>query len=969
MVKQANVSALTTFREHLFQTKSGEIERRWLRCVLDVLATCENLALMAVFADKSGRTLERATSSHQNPFIEMCRTSPTFLEEEDTLILSALNSSKANDNSVITTKSYTSLSKKYQGALVGTNIENLYIFAGPVSVRPGLYGEPLKNKKTRDDILENISQIFKSDILKNGPLEFSKTRAARLIWQRAPISSSDLTARLSNVNAAFNALINSTVELKEIDADIIEAYSKSVAFSVTVRNRSRANCYALSPTSVQSEYFPLGEIVPSLCVDKNGEASVQSLSAREHHVHEWRARDSLLWSRYCDSFRTTRNSFHLEQVLVTRLWTQDTFSGTTIESEDGGEKSSDFGEFASRILNMCAADGCVIYRFHPGQATEPGEDARFGFLQPLGRWYAYPDLEMHFASEEAHIKEIAVSSKAREESICYRCVDSGSTQFLPVVSDGDVSSAGRTPRSVLVAPLISRGRLWGAVEVLGVLRGQLHRHCPRWVEEIVRVATPIFYNQWMLYHFREMSMTVATEEPSDQKYSSVLDHVRKLFLASSARLYIQHPTRTSEFIRKAHSGVPFPDAYLESFSLTNSNSVSTQCIESGKSWQSGRIGESPFDEEVEDGIAGPLEASHHKAAAVIPIRGQDENCFATVFVTSLDDEEFPEEWLTIAQTVSLQLSVILEAIHLRDVQSAQDHAYYAHTIKTRAERVELGGDRLLEQLDPLFGDPKVYERLPDLIEVAQAAVRAQQKMSQSEQRYQDELWNALRSAFPRDRIEQSALISTIPKAMSDLKEHLKELHLSAVHITGGPNEESPEEAHPETWGGTPCSIRNAILESLKPISNRTGYRRSLTAPPLSVIDWGPKAYVPEQTLVEILNNLLDNALKYDFSPPSVSLSVRTGDGGENYTIRIANLAPRVTSEEAAKLKTGGVRANYALKKDRRGGGKGLSYSLKTSILWGLDLSYEAPIKPKLESEQSMGWHVLNLTIPNAAGRK
>ena len=949
------------------------IELRWLRTVLDTLAVCENLSLTAVSIDSTSGEISRHFSSYQNPFIEMCRKIKKFIEIEDKIISTAAQAGAKSIGEVSLTKSYEILGKKFQGAMVRTSLDGLIIFAGPVATRTSNAGEPLRNELAVNEVIENLERLAEENEVNSEIIDsndyISKTRASRLIRQRSPITLNDLSHRLTKISTAFESIFQSNVSIGQTSADSIEAFTKAVSFSVTRRPVKKSSYKALSPTAYQTKFHELGNYVPCVRTDWSGNVFVETVDASVQKVSEWASAEIRLWSLFCDNYRTTRNSYHLERLLVIRLWAQDTFSGTTIQTEKGTEREPEFAELAERILDLCAADGCVIYRFHPGETPERSQGSRRGYLQTLGQKYAYPELEDQHGIESKHMEAISSDKEIRDRSICYRCVDSGKTQFLSSAGVQDIESAARSPKSVLVAPLISRGRIWGAVEVFGVLPGQLHHDSPRWVEEIVRVVTPIFYNQWMLFHFREMSKTVVSTGSSESKYRLALDHVRMLFLASSARLYVQHPTRTSEFYRKAHAGVDFPEDCVERFSLYNKDSISARCIEEGQAWESGRIGEYPFDENPPGSGCGPLELNGHKAAAVIPVRNRDENCFASIFITSLDDEEFPIDWLSIARTVSLQLSVILEAIHLKDTKVVEDQAYFAHTIKTRSERVQAGGQKLLGQLKPLFGDAEIYDRMPDLIEIAESAVRSRQRLSRIELLHQNELWAALRAAFPRSVDGRSGRKLSIPKTMKDLESHLDELQLSAVRITGGPNDENPAETHPTTWGGTPCSIRNAILESTKPKSELPLYRRTLVMPHRSVIDWPAAVYMPEQILVEILNNLLDNAIKYDFSPPSVALRVLSGDGGSTYTIRISNLAPKVSQIEAKSIEAGSVRGQYAIERDRRGGGKGLAYSMEKAAQWGLVLKYTVPTLDGEGSGGDLGWHVLDLTMTNVASQR
>lgn len=465
-----------------------------------------------------------------------------------------------------------------------------------------------------------------------------------------------------------------------------------------------------------------------------------------------------------------------------------------------------------------------------------------------------------------------------------------------------------------------------------------------------------------------MSRIAVSQDKSNVKYESVLDHVRQLFLASSARLYIQHESRTSLFEKAAHAGVMYPTDIAESFELTNSNSISARCIAEEVAWKSGTIGKGDFEEEGYSEMSGPLAQEGHRAAMVFPVRSQGGLCFASVLVSSLDDDEFPEEWLALVGTVSLQLSVILEAIHLQDLEVAEQRAYIAHTVKTRTDRVLNGGELVLGMLNPLFGATDMYKLLPAFIQRAELALSRER--NNSYRREDRDVLNALKRTFPaHEKVGPSAISDNLPKAISDISEHLRELRISAVTIAGGNNAEEPFETRPELWGGTPCRLRLVLAESLKPLGSNAHYRNQLQLPPREVLDSSVAIAVPESVLIEIINNLFDNAIKYDFSPPSLSYFVKPSSDGKTYSLVIRNLAPRLSSADAEEIEFGGKRAWYSEAKDFSGSGLGLKFSIEMAKRWGMELKYDVPLIEADEDSEKLGWHELRLELKNVGRRR
>jgi signal transduction histidine kinase len=108
--------------------------------------------------------------------------------------------------------------------------------------------------------------------------------------------------------------------------------------------------------------------------------------------------------------------------------------------------------------------------------------------------------------------------------------------------------------------------------------------------------------------------------------------------------------------------------------------------------------------------------------------------------------------------------------------------------------------------------------------------------------------------------------------------------------------------------------------------------------------------VPEPILIEIFNNLFDNAIKYDFSTPSLSYSVKPSRDEKIYSMVIRNLAPRLAAGEADKIRCGGERAWYAEEKDFSGSGLGLKYSIEMANRWGMNLRYDVPLREELDDD-------------------
>lgn len=950
-------------------------DRRFLRPIIDTLACCLNIsASLVAYRQKTPRIRETIARSFENPFVELCRHSEAIGQLEDAAIQTAIDRLEAEPAiSLVEVEGDWMQADCFRSIVMRTTIPNLFLAVGPVCIRIAHGTDPLSDKLFRENLTEKIFDCFKQE----ADIKTSASRIERLMTQRAAIDLGDLLYRSRGMRDSFDAVLHTRTHLKTLTADQLEAITKTITFWTTCTVSTAEKQYYFI-TDLQRMISKDEMITCAVSVQLRTDNAAPSFATKAHELGKMEAPAipsaiAREWSVFCDQFRVCRNFHFLERLLVIRLWLHDQFSSLTIESIDGHEHRALFDELAMRILKTCGADACVIYRYHPG-ATD-GHNAlgkRRGFLGVLGNDFAFSYLKKYFKREPKHMKQIATDPIKRRQSAAYKSIDTESIIFNSDAEDDQISVQTHEyrPRSFLIAPLLSRGRIWGAVEILGRNPGQIQQRVIRWVEELTRMIVPLLHNQWQLYHFREMSRIAVSDESEEDKYPKVLDHVRSLFLASSARLYLQNLTQTARFETKAHAGAEWPENYAENFRLDDTKSVSATCIARGDLWESGTLGYGRFIEPVES--PDRLEHLGHRGVAVIPIRGTatyalQGSCFASMVITSMDDDMFPKEWEPVVETICSQLSVLLEAIHLKEKDVAAREEFLAHTVKTRTERVSEGGERLLGLLGPLFADPELLGRMPRFLGQIESLIDHARASRQTVSADTRELMDALRQTFPHASDERADDIRSIPMAIEDLRKHVIELRKAAIVIAGGRNLEAPWEIDPASWNGTPSSLRGCLLQSFKPLSDREGQVQKLIVPGTSVLSWDVEVRIPEELLIEMINNIIDNAIKYDFAKPSVLTKVFSHDSNRIYILEVRNLAPRLSEDEAASIETGGKRAGYAMSQNIEGTGKGIKYIHEVCARWGLTFKYEAArINGKGDGE--FGWHVARLTMRNIRGR-
>jgi hypothetical protein len=988
----------------------GQPDLRAYRTFLDVVGACENLPICLVVRSSQPDCLR--VSSFSAPLFELLREREWFRDHEWDLISRALDEHKLTQDKPARIEYTTCFEAEVVSYLLPTPVRDIFVMCGPVWLRdPKTLREPFKKafveKATHYiDEAEKRFRRGKDEDAEAGDRqrhaasdsELSTQRVKRMLQHRAAISDEDLRQRVQAVGQIVLSMMHGTTP-RRLNADQIERVALALCFWA---RRSQhlgpdpSACRLLqnadNPGNGDNLLFVMrrtpGSDTPLefAIVSPEGADVAEDLFLRSPR--------SSKWSFFSDTYRNNRNVYFLERILLIRLWLQDNFSGIAAEDdEDGGDDTLTLLiQLMRKLQSILGADACILYRYVPGETItswrrrlEPESvgakaDQKSGFLRRQAYYYA-PDTKLKRTSDEEARKMIEIGADTgRADSIAYYALDEKVTRYEPDVGKHQIAAVDEKnrPRTILVTPLISRGCAWGVIEIVGSNAYQFPYSSIRWVEELSRILTPILFDHWLTFRLQEISKIAmaparnphaASFDVEVDKYKHVLDHVRKLLMASSARLFVQRATRTSEFVQRAHVGQEWPAGIADSFDLTDRESASAITIARRDTWSTGIIGQGIFAEAKN--ARKSLEKAGHLGCAIIPIYDGNRNCFASLMVTSTDNTfENWRSWEGTIEAISKNLNVVFEAIHLQETRVEARQTYFAHTIKTRAKRVDSGGEYLISLLTPLIGRPNALQDVHHFTNEVEALNHiAGRKGSSGLSPASAEILEALRKTFPALGSAKATKYS-LPEIVNDLRVHLSELHKSVVFIAGGPNAEDAQDADPETWDGTRPDLRLCVLQSLKPLERGDHPKTNIRTPDRSILPLGVRVRLPQQILVEVINNLVDNAMKYDFSPPSSTMRIISSE--DYYTLEFRNLAPRVAPDEARKLREFAGRSEYAKSKNRDGSGVGLRFIKDMSIAWKFDFSYDFPAQNDAELNP-LGWHSLKIgfdtTVDNLPGSK
>jgi signal transduction histidine kinase len=849
---------------------------------------------------------------------------------------------------------------------------DMMIFAGPVW-QPWTLDTSERDLQSQSEAV--VGEVL--DLLEIPPEQepgLSRDRIFRHALARAPLTIDDLTSRATVVARSLQVLLEA--ELPEIQLAAREY--EALALHALLLSETPSERLA---SQVSSEHWemplPRGEHTH----ERQPERAALVLRVGAGPTFQTQILEKPLqvsgidatgprtpygddYNTYYDRANINRTAYMLERINLLRLWLQSALVALPISGNASSESVQILNGLSRRILLLFGADGCNIYRY---ETSEQILNVVGSFFRP----------EMNADSDRAAelMRTAAHDPALRNRSLAYKCIDSGDTIFEAHARDEDMvaTDAQSVPRHVLIIPLLFNGRAWGVIEILALHPYQLLESSIRWAKELTRAIMPILYDRLLLQKLSEMNSVVLSQKSTREKYELILRDLSALLLASSGALYLQNPRRTGDYDCTATFGRRAGQIgeRLPGFAADDQTSISAKLLRTKKQWDTGKIGEPPFGG---DWLRKPKNAAlrddGHLYAAIFCLLDSQGRSFGSVTMTSKTHAPFSRAWGNLILFLSRHVGVLIETIKKQSEMQDARREYQAHAVKTRVDRVLGGVSKVEERLNPFFGENNLSEKVGDFLKGVEIVASVAKRLPASISPDALEIMDSLRALF--NPIPTPSLSGNYPflfspakelsKILGDLKEHAADLRVSAVYMSGGENEEDPEHATPETWRGTWADLRGCVLSAIKPI-HLTRNARAIRAPIREELPVGVRVRMPPTQLQEILNNIVDNAYKYNHMPdfaPFLACRIFQDRGVE---IEIRNLAPALTRREERNVGRPRIRAGYARHRNKDGVGLGLAYCYEEARRWGASFNYVRD-NPSQGSGQhpQLVWHKVQLSF-------
>lgn len=978
-------------------SQSGGI--RILRTILESLANAENLSAsliwqtpetqveeiepLATFSDaldhmaKNGLedyVIENANfqTMHTSPFLDGLRSNTTFRHAEQYFVWS--NCKSLDGSSPFTKLEYGELFEgRFASYLFRIPNTHFIVMVGPVWIELEEASDSAAFVDLQS-ICANLAEVLDGITIGTPSGGFSLSRVIRTVGHRGRAVESDISLRLFRIFEALVTVLDIEIDDHEVSADYFDQVSEQALFFVSNKDHIGTGGIEMPEMEVSYDENPKYRVSNRFTLDHSTPAPrIKIESIFEVEITREAAPsfpDDLLaaWSKFHSDFLAKRNAYYLERILLLRLWLQDNFNGTSLNDEDGLDRKAIFDELSRRIQSMFGADGCNIFRLTVSEA-KPNEDADadagHSFLRRIGSHFQYDYLTTDEHVEAQHVENAGYDIEQRDRSLCYRVIDHGVTTFRGDLEPNELATiTDHSPKTVYVSHLLYRGRPWGVIELAGRNHFQFTSHTKRWLDEIIRVITPILYDHWLLMGLRNISaIAVDRDATIDEKYSRITEEARRLLLSNSARLYLQGARQTSEYTMTCHRGIAWPDNAGLKFELQDESSKSANTISNRELWSYGTVNSEAFGSR-EDTDRIELTKSGHRYYAIIPMQSGSGNYFASMFFTTKDFGSYTPAWTAIIETISEHLSTAMEALHLQEKEIEDKVEYYAHSMKTGVDQMFRSSERLLRILAPLLSDSRRIEgveKFLDEVEVMASLRGGSARPLSQEARV---MMQALRKTFPSN-LSTRTDAQNLPTIVSDFQQNLRVVRKSAVNLARDGNEAVAEEKDIHDFSGAWTSLRLSLLQCSSSRMSQRPYSRGDINLPGSVLPIGLRYRIPEDVLTEVFKNLVDNAIKYDFSAPSVQIKAFSHHLDQSVTIEVRNMAPCLSVHDANRVASGGFRAKYAKVRDETGSAIGLDYCFTKCAHWGIKMTYEVPtLDHNSKTKSRNGWHIVRLQFPS-----
>ncbi len=666
---------------------------------------------------------------------------------------------------------------------------------------------------------------------------------------------------------------------------------------------------------------------------------------------------NLRLERWDERIHEQRHVNHIERLNMLLDWLHDHTGEFSKKSGTNHRRLHDY--ICNHVLEGLRADHCHLYRLNHSDDTVHIDGA------------AYSRTELHkYRADIAEILEHIPQDK-KAESLVYRCIRYNRVEYVekPTGSNlfiGDKIPEKFHPKSGIAAPISFQGRIFGVLEVTGLVKNQFQWTHQHYLAAIAARLAEYLYIQELLVQITQITgnalhIRASDTEASSADYTRLAEAMTRMFLCRNAFVWLRDPYNRNRFLLKGLTDQElWPEAKDGSISLdiekTDITAPSTVVKlfklfkEKGQSYLVGKIDYQLNESQMVETDLGYLilgrdyiDARPHRRK--YEVKGFDEIMTFLLcspgqsekemygFVTLLNgyysfsnaassqDKHpvfigFPPVWQNVVDLVNEHLMMVLNTLQAIEIKEDTHLGLLRHEIKQDAwsligvKEETLEHSRRLRRIETVLGgllqDPIIRERLTKGGEIETKDNRSGRIIFSRD----DELSKTISDIHTvAAHLENMHRTASLLRNKVNLWEIGKSFDVRRLYGNDAPNFGEPEMEVPiyETIQDVFHQIKKAKEEKGLYIDfgNIGRNNNSLRG---RVLKMQPSMFR------NFLKNIFDNAVKYSDPHSAIDIEFKYLSREKGYVLMVSNLGPKLNDDELnIPFFEAGMRASFALK--------------------------------------------------------
>lgn len=610
-------------------------------------------------------------------------------------------------------------------------------------------------------------------------------------------------------------------------------------------------------------------------------------------------------------------AYFQERLIFFEQWFRQEFGILAAGVEDKDPLTAIFKRIASEIAQLLSADQCDIYRYNSEEEI----------LEIAGYFPEEKDID---PVREA-MRTIGKNREKRKRSISYRTLDdkephfcraavkqNGKFKFEPETEEFFVDSVFKD-HSVIAVPLMVTGRVFGVLEISGFSSFQFNWENRQFLRRIGDVISPLVYEILIFHSLSMLTQTVLEfKKPEVEKYHQICEKMRELFMAYTAVLWQPDRENSSHYVP-----IGWSSKRSDLYKFTDSKEKTFFDIkDSGCLYRlasKDNTGSAPLTINIDDKLNDEtwdrnkphrqwLKTEKIKDVTHLVINISQENMLILTLYYHRIGEGLNKPWFQVTEFISHHTALLLEALMSQKKWEQEVRNIIHHELKQKVGVIlnrtndvyNFLGKHAPRGITKLFmGVPGAKSRF-DLV-------------FQDINSYSKSLSDLLYILLNPDTFEQLRRSPAHP------------LHFIAL------KQKKLLESNKKKVSVNLKLMFNEVFMNTWEIRQRKELSYTYVGP-----ENGPFLFIEQDHLGTILNNLVDNAVKYAVSKTSIGAQISITDYSLEF--RLSNYAEAIEDYEEYSIFNENVRGSNA--KEKIGQGQGLYLARLFCEIWGGELALE-----------------------------